>query len=95
MAISNRYEVAKQAAIKVIDTLIFSDWASVVLFDSSLVIYNDVLIQMTDENKQLMKEWLELHVIHRGNFLSFWETGLYRPLQGYTCLQSTLVIRNF
>merc|ERR1719361_2205473 len=65
MALANRYEVAKQAAMKVVDTLIFSDWVSVVLFDTNLVTYSDELVPMTDENKELLKEWLELNVIAR------------------------------
>ena len=77
MFAGERIPMAKEAVNKVIDTLTWSDHATVVLFSDDARAYTSTLRAMTDGAKVAMKAWAEANIIADGstNFDAAFETS--------------------
>ena len=77
MFAGERIPMAKEAVNKVIDTLTWSDHATVVLFSDDARAYTSELMAMTDSAKAAMKAWAEANIIADGgtNFDAAFETS--------------------
>ena len=77
MFAGERIPMAKEAVNKVIDTLTWSDHATVVLFSDDARAYTSTLRAMTDGAKVAMKAWADANIIPDGstNFDAAFETS--------------------
>jgi len=66
MMSNDRIEMARKAAIKVLDTLLYVDYANIVLFDHEASVFSETMIPMTQANKDKMKTWIEANVFPKG-----------------------------
>ena len=82
--------MAKAAALKVIDTLTWSDHASIVLFDDTARTYSSELVAMTDAGKDAMKRWIE------SNIGAYGETNFDIAFQtAFNIFSSSVSLSNF
>ena len=82
--------MAKAAALKVIDTLTWSDHASIVLFDDTARTYSSELVAMTDAGKDAMKHWIE------SNIGAYGETNFDIAFQtAFNIFSSSVSLSNF
>ena len=63
--------MAREAATKVVDTLSWTDYATVVTFGSSATGHSWRLQKMTDTNKATLKSWIDNNVHSRGGGTNF------------------------
>ena len=71
MASGSRVEMAKGATLKVIDTLAWTDYATVVTFGSSAESKSSVLEPMNDDNKANLKLWTATNIHSSGGGTNF------------------------
>ena len=71
MGTGSRVAMAKEAAIKVVDTLSWTDYATVVTFGSAAEAANSRLEKMTDTNKATLKSWISTNVHSNGGGTNF------------------------
>ena len=71
MGTGSRVSMAREAATKVVDTLSWTDYATVVTFGSAATGANSRLEKMTDTNKATLKSWISTNVHSNGGGTNF------------------------
>ena len=77
MFANGRIAMAREAVDRVIDTLWWSDHATIVLYNGGAIPYSRTLRAMTEDAKATMKAWAEANIIAEGgtNFDAAFETS--------------------
>ena len=71
MGNGQRVQMAKEAALKVIDTLSWTDYAAVVTFGTVATPSHATLQKMEDDNKAALKNWVGSNVHSNGGGTNF------------------------
>ncbi|CAE8642915.1 unnamed protein product [Polarella glacialis] len=59
MSSSNRHQKSRQAAEAILNTLVWKDFATIILFNHDISsVYSDVLVPVTNTNRESMLKWL-------------------------------------
>ncbi|CAE8612896.1 unnamed protein product [Polarella glacialis] len=60
MYTANRYQKSQQSAEAILSTLVWKDFATIILFNSGIAsVYSDVLVPVTNTNRENMLNWLD------------------------------------
>ncbi|CAE8603801.1 unnamed protein product [Polarella glacialis] len=60
MDTANRYQKSQQAAEAILNTLVWKDFATIILFNHAIAsVYSDVLVPVTNTNRESMLNWLD------------------------------------
>ena len=71
MGTGSRVSMAREAATKIVDTLSWTDYATVVTFGSAATGANSRLEKMTGTNKDTLKSWISTNVHSKGGGTNF------------------------
>ncbi|CAE8651652.1 unnamed protein product [Polarella glacialis] len=60
MSTANRYQRSQHATEAILNTLVWKDFATIILFNSGIAaVYSDVLVPVTNKNRECMLKWLD------------------------------------
>ncbi|CAE8646284.1 unnamed protein product [Polarella glacialis] len=60
MNVANRYQKSQQATAAILNTLVWKDFATIILFNRGIAsVYSEVLVPVTNTNRENMLKWLD------------------------------------